>query len=110
MLGQGLQPEVLKVAIAISAVDNDPNGPEDAPAFAQYWQKERLPFVGLPDPQHTVANLYGQQVKLLKLGRLPALAVVDKKGRVRYQHHGQSMSDIPPNDEILSLLDTLNRE
>jgi peroxiredoxin len=85
-------------------------GPEDQPAFQKYWQKQELPFVGLPDPQHTVADLYGQQVKLLKLGRLPALIVVDKKGQMRYQHHGESMSDIPPNAEILALLDDLNQK
>ena len=84
-------------------------GPEDGPAFERYWQKEELFFIGLPDPDHTVANLYGQEVKLLKMGRLPALMVVDKEGWVRYQHYGQSMSDIPPNDEILALLDDLNR-
>lgn len=84
-------------------------GPEDGPAFQAYWQKEQLPFVGLPDPKHTVADLYGQQVKLLKMGRMPALMVVDKEGQVRYQHYGNSMRDIPPNDEILALLDDLNR-
>ena len=84
-------------------------GPENHQAFARYWQQEQLPFVGLPDPQHVVANLYGQQVKLLKLGRLPALVVVDKSGQVCYQHHGSSMSDIPPTDEILAVLDNLNQ-
>ena len=85
-------------------------GPEDAPAFEQYWQKEQLPFVGLPDPRHTVADVYGQEVHLLKMGRMPALLVVDKQGQVRYQHHGDSMMDIPKNGEILALLDDLNRE
>jgi peroxiredoxin len=83
-------------------------GPDDRAAFQQYWQKEQLPFVGLPDPEHTVADLYGQQVKLLKMGRMPALMVVDKGGEVRYRHYGGSMRDIPPNDEILALLDELN--
>ena len=83
-------------------------GPEDKAAFARYWQKEAFPFVGLPDPEHRVADLYGQQVKLLKLGRLPALIVIDKSGQLRYHHYGDSMRDIPANDEILALLDRLN--
>jgi peroxiredoxin len=83
-------------------------GPEDKAAFARYWQKEAVPFVGLPDPEHRVADLYGQQVKLLKLGRLPALVVIDKSSQIRYQHYGDSMRDIPANDEILALLDRLN--
>jgi peroxiredoxin len=85
-------------------------GPEQPDAFQRYWDTEHLPFVGLPDPDHRVARLYGQQVRLLKLGRMPALVVVDKQGRVIYQHHGNSMSDIPENARILALLDDLNRD
>jgi len=53
--------------------------------------------VGLADPTHTVAKRYGQEVKLLKWGRMPALMVIDKAGQVTYKHYGGSMSDIPPN-------------
>lgn len=84
-------------------------GPENQTTFARYWQKEALPYVGLPDPDHQVANLYGQQVKLLKFGRLPALLVIDKNGQIQHRHYGNSMRDIPPNDEILALLDHLNQ-
>ena len=85
-------------------------GPEGAEAFANYWDREELPFVGLPDPEHTVLKLYGQQIKLFKLGRMPAQVVVDLNGTARYVHYGKSMSDIPSNDEILGLLDELDRE
>ena len=85
-------------------------GPEDAKTFSGYWRKEQMPFVGTADPKHVIANLYGQKVKLLKLGRMPALMVIDKEGKIRYQHYGDSMSDIPSNEEILSLLDNLNKE
>jgi peroxiredoxin len=84
-------------------------GPEDKAAFARYWEKENLPFVGLPDPKHTVLKLYGQEIKLFKLGRMPAQVIVDKKGQTHYVHYGHSMSDIPPNEELLALLDGLNR-
>jgi peroxiredoxin len=84
-------------------------GPESETAFARYWHKENLPFVGLPDPAHTVSNLYGQQVKLLKLGRLPAFIIIDKNGQIRFAHYGNSMSDIPGNGEILTMLDHLNQ-
>jgi len=85
-------------------------GPEDAPAFAEYWQKESLPFVGLPDPKHGVLKLYGQQVKLFKLGRMPAQVLIDKAGVARFVHYGHSMSDIPENEEILGLADQVNAE
>src|SRR5512136_1105966 len=80
-------------------------GPEDAGAFAAYWSREQLPFVGLPDPQHGVLKLYGQEVNLFKLGRMPAQVIVDKDGAVRFVHYGDSMSDIPEDKEILALLD-----
>ena len=81
-------------------------GPEKAEAFREYWAKENLPFTGLPDPEHLVLKLYGQEVKLFKLGRLPAQMLIDKLGKVRFVHYGHSMSDIPANQEILSLIET----
>ena len=85
-------------------------GPEDQKTFAKYWEKEKLPFVGLPDPTHKVANLYGQEVKILKFGRLPAMLVIDRQGQIRYRHYANSMRDIPDNSEILNLLDNLKLE
>jgi hypothetical protein len=64
----------------------------------------------LPDPKHTVANIYKQEVNLFKLGRMPALMLLDKKGQVRYQHYSSSMSDIPENRLILAFLDKINKE
>jgi peroxiredoxin len=83
-------------------------GPEDADAFAKYWEKESLPFIGLPDPTHSVLKLYGQQVKLFKLGRMPAQVLIDKAGVARYVHYGHSMSDIPKNEELLALGEEIN--
>jgi len=83
-------------------------GPEDQQAFREYWQKESLPFVGLADPTHVVADRYGQEVSFLKLGRMPALMVIDKEGKVRFQHHAGAMFDIPPNRQVLAVLDGLN--
>ena len=83
-------------------------GPEDAEAFKKYWSENKLEFIGLPDPKHTVLKLYGQEVKLFKLGRMPAQMIIDKAGILRYVHYGHSMSDIPPNEELPGLLDELN--
>lgn len=85
-------------------------GPENAQAFAAYWQKNNLPFIGLPDPTSSVLKLYGQEVNLFKLGRMPAQVIVDRQGIARYVHYGHSMSDIPPNTELLEILDTINRQ
>jgi peroxiredoxin len=82
-------------------------GPEDAKAFAAYWQKESLPFIGLPDSTASVLKLYGQEVNLFKLGRMPAQVLIDKTGVARFVHYGHSMSDIPDNQEILALVDEM---
>jgi peroxiredoxin len=85
-------------------------GPENAKAFKDYWEKEKLPFTGLPDPEHKILKLYGQEVNLFKFGRMPAQVLVDKNGTARFVHYGHEMSDIPPNEEVLELIRDLNRE
>ena len=79
-------------------------GPEKAEAFREYWERENLPFIGLPDPEHVVLKLYGQQIKLFKLGRMPAQLLINKSGNVRFVHYGHSMSDIPSTEEIINLI------
>jgi len=79
-------------------------GPERAESFREYWKQEKLPFVGLPDPEHKILKLYGQQVRLFKLGRMPAQMLIDRSGTLRYVHYGHSMSDIPSNAEIIGLI------
>jgi peroxiredoxin Q/BCP len=83
-------------------------GPEDARAFAGYFEKESLPFIGLPDPTASVLKLYGQEVNLFKLGRMPAQVLIDKAGVARFVHFGHSMSDIPSNEEILALSEMIS--
>ena len=83
-------------------------GPEDAKAFEAYFRANLLPFIGLPDPTASVLKLYGQEVNLFKLGRMPAQVIVDREGMVRFVHYGHSMADIPANSEVLELLDQIN--
>jgi peroxiredoxin Q/BCP len=75
-------------------------GPEKPQAFRDHWAKESLPFIGLPDPTHSVIKLYGQEVKIFKFGRMPAQMLIDKSGILRFVYYGQSMSDIPSVDDI----------
>ena len=84
-------------------------GPENKSVFRDYWQSEKMPFPGIADPQHIIAGLYGQEVKILKAGRMPALFIIDKTGLIRFKHYGRQMSDIPHNEDILGLLDNINK-
>jgi len=85
-------------------------GPEGRYAFARYWRDNDLPFIGLPDPRHTVLKTYGQQIKLFKLGRMPAQVLVDKRGVARFAHYGHDMADIPSDSEILGLIADIEKE
>lgn len=85
-------------------------GPESSSAFADWWHKHRMPFIGIGDPKHVIAKMFGQKVKPLKLGRMPALIVVDKEGRMRNLHYGNEAWDIMTDEEVLALLDEVNAE
>jgi len=82
-------------------------GPENAKIFASYWKEHDLPFVGLPDPMASVLKLYGQEINVFKLGRMPAQVIVDKAGVARFVHYGRDMSDIPSNADVFKLLDSI---
>ena len=85
-------------------------GPDNAKAFKEYFTEKSLPFIGLPDPKHSVLKLYGQQVKLFKFGRMPAQLLIDKAGVARFIHYGHSMEDIPATAEMLALIDKLGEK
>ena len=82
-------------------------GPEDSEKFQEYWGGKNFSFYGIPNGKETVMKDYGQEVKTLKAGRMPAQFIVDKDGIIRYVHYGNSMKDIPDNKDILRILDNL---
>jgi peroxiredoxin len=84
-------------------------GPDERDSFIYHWRRGAYPFVGLPDPDNAVADQYGQQVKLIQMGRMPALFIIDRQGAVRFAHYGLSMQDIVSNREVLGILDALNQ-
>ena len=85
-------------------------GPEGTEPFARWWHENKMPFIGIPDPKHIIAKLYSQKFNILKGGRLPALAVIDKEGKIRLTHYADSPSDIPSDEQILALLAEMNEK
>ncbi len=83
-------------------------GPDGPGAFRLYWEAQKLPFIGLSDQDHVVAQRYKQQVHIFKLGRMPLVCVVDAQGLIRFAHYGTSMSDIPQNTVLFNVIDELN--
>lgn len=60
------------------------------------------------DETKKVSKALKQEIKLSRLGRMPGLLIVDKKGIVQYAYYGESMKDIPRNEEILDFLRKIN--
>jgi peroxiredoxin Q/BCP len=83
-------------------------GTDSVKAFQEYWEKENIPYSGLPDPKANIPRLYKQEVNLFKLGRMPLNCVVDTSGRIRYIHYGSNMTDIPDNETFLNVIDQIN--
>jgi peroxiredoxin Q/BCP len=85
-------------------------GPDGPNAFRRFWSENDMPFRGCSDIGSKAAGRYYQEVNLFKLGRMPAVFVIDHQGRVRYAHYGDSMSDIPSNETVLSVIAALRAE
>lgn len=81
--------------------------PHRAEKVKGYWEKEDLPFAGIPDPDGILGNRYGQEWNLLKLGRMPALFVVDRKGDLAFARYAKNMADIPENAALFNILKEL---
>jgi peroxiredoxin len=61
------------------------------------------------DETKKVPKLLNQEIRLIKLGRMPGLLVVDKKSIIQYAYYGKNMHDIPENEEILDVLKRINK-
>ncbi len=59
------------------------------------------------DEEKKIGKMLKQEWVITKLGRMPALLVVDKQGIIKYAYYSDSMSDIPKNQEILDFLQTI---
>lgn len=82
--------------------------PHGAKKVKGYWGKENLPFIGIPDPEGTLGRLYDQEWNLIKLGRMPALFIIDQKGSIAFAQYAKNMADIPENTELFQILKGLN--
>ncbi len=51
-----------------------------------------------------------QEKRWIKLGRMPGLLVIDKNGIIQYAYYGKNMHDIPENNEILKVLEKINKK
>jgi peroxiredoxin len=75
---------------------------ENARRLEVFYLKKQAPIYF--DTKHEIVTLLKQDVKILTLGRLPAILIVDKKGIVQYAYYGSSFIDIPSNRELIRTL------
>ena len=59
------------------------------------------------DENKKVTKLLNQQWRLVKMGRMPGLLVIDKDGIIQWAYYSDSMHDIPKNAVVLEVLEKL---
>ena len=82
--------------------------PDTVDAARSFFERERLPFTALPDPDREVFRMYDVKSAMISLGQRPGLFIVDKDGIVRFAHLGFQQWEIPSVDDTLAQLDALS--
>ena len=79
--------------------------PED---FTDIWESKSLSYLGLPDDDGQVSELYQQEYKPEEYGLMPAVFIIDPDGIIQYIHFGASMDDIPANEDLFQVLEEIS--
>ncbi|MBD3214963.1 MAG: redoxin domain-containing protein [Candidatus Lokiarchaeota archaeon] len=79
---------------------------ENAQKMEEKYARNRYPI--FYDKENQVAKMLNQEKKLLKLGRLPGLLILDKENIIQYAYYSDSMKDIPENEELFKVINNLN--
>ncbi len=78
--------------------------PENEEKIKKFLAKEPIDLDFVADPTHALADRYNQQVKIFKLGRMPAQILINKDKKIVFEHFANGMKDIIENDEMLKKL------
>jgi len=82
--------------------------PDTVDSARTFFEREKLPFQCLPDPDREVFRMYDVKSAMISLGQRPGLFIVDKDGVVRFAHLGFQQWEIPSVDDTLAKLDALS--
>jgi peroxiredoxin len=72
-----------------------------------YLRSHPLPYPTLIDADHAVFDAYDVTSRLISLGQRPGLFVIDAEGIVRFEEVGAQQYNIPPNEKVLGVLESL---
>ncbi|MEJ2487043.1 MAG: redoxin domain-containing protein [Anaerolineales bacterium] len=70
----------------------------------RYFEQNPIPFTALVDETRMVYQLFDVQSKIISLGQRPGLFIIDKDGIVRFTFIGMQQWEIPPNSQVLEIL------
>jgi peroxiredoxin len=80
----------------------------ESPARSEaYLRSHPFPYPTLVDEDHVVFDAYDVTSRLISLGQRPALFVIDAEGVVRFEEVGAQQYNIPPNDKVVEVLESL---
>lgn len=80
----------------------------ESPARSEaYLRSHPLPYPTLIDEHHEVFDAYDVTSRLISLGQRPGLFVIDREGVVRFEEVGAQQYNIPPDEKVLEVLETL---
>jgi peroxiredoxin Q/BCP len=80
---------------------------EGAAAGEAYLRSHPLPYPVVVDADHEVFDDYDVTSRLMSLGQRPGLFVVDADGLIRFDSIGVQQWQIPPNEKVLEMLESL---
>ena len=72
-----------------------------------YLRSHPLPYPTLIDEDHAVFDAYDVTSRMISLGQRPGLFVLDAEGVVRFEEVGAQQHNIPPNEKVLEVLESL---
>lgn len=78
---------------------------ENAQKLETKYARSKFPIYY--DEKKEVVKLLNQEWKLLKLGRMPGLLILDRDGIIQWAYYSDSMSDIPKNEDIFEILEKI---
>ena len=80
----------------------------ESPARSEaYLRSHPVPYPTLVDEDHKVFDAYDVTSRLISLGQRPALFVIDGEGTVRFEEVGAQQYNIPPDEKVLGVLESL---
>ena len=80
----------------------------ESPARSEaYLRSHPLPYPTLIDENHEVFDAYDVTSRFISLGQRPGLFVIDGEGIVRFEDVGAQQYNIPPDEKVLGVLESL---